>query len=318
MGELTRRLGVTPMVEMKLAAAPISWGVCEVPGWGERLSASRVLEEMASLGLAATETGPLDFLPDDGRSLRAELAGHGLRAVGGFVPLVLHDRSQAGETRLAACRMADRFADAGAEVLVSAAVVDPDWAPRRPLDDGEWRRLVEALAEIDEIAGERGLRHVVHPHAGTLIEDGDDIDRLLDASDVRWCLDTGHLAIGGVDPSAFAERAGDRVGHVHLKDVDEAVAAQVRAHELRLIDGVRHGLFRPLGAGDLPIDKVIRHLQEAGYDGWYVLEQDVTIPAGEVPGPGAGPITAVRESLDYLRLRFPAQAADEGPDERSP
>jgi inosose dehydratase len=297
------------MVEMKLAAAPISWGVCEVPGWGERLTASRVLDEMASLGLTATETGPIDFLPDDGRELRTELAAHGLRAVGGFVPLVLHDRSQADETRLAASRVTDRFADAGAEVLVSAAVVDRDWAPRRPLDDGEWRQLVRTLSVVDEIAAERGLRHVVHPHVGTLIEDSADIDRLLDASDVRWCLDTGHLAIGGVEPSAFAERAGDRVGHVHLKDVDEAVAAQVRAGELSLVDGVRQGLFRPLGAGDLAIDQVIRHLQEAGYDGWYVLEQDITIPAGEVPEPGAGPLTAVRESLDHLRLRFPAQAA---------
>jgi inosose dehydratase len=295
------------MVEMQLAAAPISWGVCEVPGWGERLSASRVLDEMASLGLAATELGPLDFLPDDGEALRVELAGHGLRAVGGFVPLVLHDRSQADETRRTAGRVADRFAAAGAEVLVSAAVVDEGWAPRRPLDDDEWRRLVEALSEIDEIAGERGLRHVVHPHAGTLVEDGADVDRLLDASDVRWCLDTGHLAIGGVDPSAFAERAGDRVGHVHLKDVDAALAAQVRTGAMGLVDGVRRGLFRPLGAGDLPIEKVIRHLQDAGYDGWYVLEQDVTIPAGAVPGPGAGPLTAVRQSLDFLRLHFPDQ-----------
>ena len=302
------------MVEMQLAAAPISWGVCEVPGWGERLPASRVLDEMASLGLVATEVGPLDFLPDDGESLRAELAGHGLRAVGGFVPLVLHDRSQADDTRREACRVADRFAAAGAEVLVSAAVVDRSWAPRRPLDDDEWRRLVESLSELDEIAGQRELRHVVHPHAGTLIEDGADVDRLLDTSDVRWCLDTGHLAIGGIEPTAFAARAGDRVGHVHLKDVDETVATQVRAGALSLVDGVRRGLFRPLGAGDLAIDQVVRHLQAAGYDGWYVLEQDVTIPAGEVPGPGAGPRTAVRESLDFLRLHFPDQVTGAGVD----
>jgi inosose dehydratase len=134
---------------------------------------------------------------------------------------------------------------------------------------------------------------------------------------VRWCLDTGHLAIGGVEPSAFAERAGDRVGHVHLKDVDEAVAAKVRTGELSLQDGVRRGLFQPLGAGDLAIDEVIGHLQDAGYDGWYVLEQDVTIPAGEIPEPGAGPLTAVRQSLDYLRLHFPTQAAAAGPDEGS-
>jgi inosose dehydratase len=301
------------MVEVKLAAAPISWGVCEVPGWGERLHPSRVLAEMASLGLHATEIGPLDFLPAGGAELRALLADHGIRAVGGFVPLVLHDRSHEQDTLIAAGRAADRIAGAGAEVLVSAAVVDPTWAPRRPLDDGEWRHLIEMLGVLDDIAASRGLRHVLHPHAGTLVEDGDDIDRVLDASAVRWCLDTGHLAIGGVDPADFAARAGDRVGHVHLKDVDRAVAEQVRAGELSLVDGVRSGLFRPLGAGDLPIGDVISRLQEHGYDGWYVLEQDVTVPAGEVPEEGAGPLEAVRQSLEHLRVDLHVRNRTPGP-----
>lgn len=294
------------MVHVKLAAAPISWGVCEVPGWGERLSPARVLEEMASLGLDATEIGPLDFLPDDGGELRSLLAEHGLRAVGAFVPLVLHDRSVADEAWLTARQAADRLARAGAEVLVSAAVVDPDWAPRRPLDRAEWDHLIQMLGVLDDIAGSRGLRHVLHPHTGTLIEDAADIDRVLDASGVRWCLDTGHLAIAGVKPVEFARLAGDRIGHVHLKDVDEGLAAKVRSGDLPLVEGVKRGLFRPLGAGDLPIAEVLHELHEGGYDGWYVLEQDVSVD----PSDGtADPLTAVRESLDYVRSHLPVRAA---------
>jgi inosose dehydratase len=289
------------MVELKLAGAPISWGICEVPGWGEMLSPPRVLAEMAALGLTATEIGPAGFLPSEGSALRATLAAHGLRAIGGFVPLVLHDRSQARDVRDDAGRVAERFAAAGAEVLVSAAVVDADWSPRRPLDDAEWRQLVEMLAALDEICGEHGLRHVLHPHAGTLVENGTDVERLLEASDVHWCLDTGHLAIGGVEPAGFARRAADRVGHVHLKDVDLGLAARVRAGELSLLEGVRLGLFRPLGAGDLAIEEVVRQLQASGYGGWYVLEQDITVPSGAIPDAGTGPITAVRESIGFLR-----------------
>ena len=76
---------------MRIAGAPISWGVCEVPGWGHQLDPDRVLREMREVGLAATEFGPAGFLPDDPAGKVATLAAHGLAAVGGFVPVVLHD-----------------------------------------------------------------------------------------------------------------------------------------------------------------------------------------------------------------------------------
>src|SRR4051812_42145845 len=65
-------------IERRLAAAPISWGVCEVPGWGRQLPSERVLSELASLGLRATELGPLGYLGDDVTAVRSALARHGL------------------------------------------------------------------------------------------------------------------------------------------------------------------------------------------------------------------------------------------------
>ena len=38
--------------QCKIAGAPISWGVCEVPGWGYQFPADRVLNEMREIGLA--------------------------------------------------------------------------------------------------------------------------------------------------------------------------------------------------------------------------------------------------------------------------
>ncbi len=45
----------------RIAGAPISWGVCEVPGWGYQLDPAQVLREMREVGLAATEIGPEAF-----------------------------------------------------------------------------------------------------------------------------------------------------------------------------------------------------------------------------------------------------------------
>ena len=74
----------------KIAGAPISWGVCEVPGWGYQLTPERVLNEMREVGLAATEIGPEGFLPGEPDAMARVLADHDLHAVGGFTPLLLH------------------------------------------------------------------------------------------------------------------------------------------------------------------------------------------------------------------------------------
>ena len=69
----------------RIAGAPISWGVCEVPGWGYQLTPERVLAEMREVGLSATEFGPDGFLPADPQQMAVVLSAHHLTAVGGFV-----------------------------------------------------------------------------------------------------------------------------------------------------------------------------------------------------------------------------------------
>jgi len=119
-------------------------------------------------------------------------------------------------------------------------------------------------------------------------------------SDVAWCLDPGHLALGGYDPLAFVAAHGDRVAHVHLKDVDLKVAARLNAGELTLMTAVQAGLFVPLGAGDADIAALVAALDARGYDGWMVLEQDRAI-TGAPPAPGEGPARDAAASLEFLR-----------------
>lgn len=281
---------------IRVAGAPISWGVCEVPGWGHQMAPERVLDEMAAAGLAATEFGPDGFLPQDPDARAELLAGHGLAAVGGFVPVVLHDpgRDPLPEVRRALAGFGT------ARTLVLAAATGSDGYDARPeLSEREWDTLLAHLDRIAAHARAEGITATLHPHIGTMVEGPDEVERVLTGSSVPLCLDTGHLLAGGNDPVALARRAADRIAHVHLKDVDAALAARVRAGDVTYTEAVRTGLYQPLGRGDVDISAITTALDAAGYDGWYVLEQDAVLDAE--PAPGEGPLADVVASLAHLR-----------------
>ncbi|MEY4380022.1 MAG: hypothetical protein RLZZ378_425 [Actinomycetota bacterium] len=160
--------------------------------------------------------------------------------------------------------------------------------------------MFKMFAEIDKICADFGLENVLHPHLQTTVETKSDVDRVLDGCDVKWCLDTGHMAIGGVDVVEFAKKAHARVGHVHLKDVNLSKAKPVLARQESIMTGVQKGLFTPLGSGDVPIAEVIKVLEGAGYQGWYVIEQDCAI-TGEMPADGDGPVKMISKSMEYLK-----------------
>jgi len=288
----------TATIDDRLAGAPISWGACEIPGWGVMPSPDQVLAEMAELGLRGTELGAVGFFPDDPDSVSAQLKRYGLELVGGFVPLVLHE-PDLGATIGEARNAAELIARAGGRMFVIGVVQDLEWSAPRELDDRGWARVAKHLSEIEAMTTEYGLTVAVHPHAGTLIETAEQVERAMEVVEVGWCLDTGHLTIGGADPVEFARSHGDRVVHVHLKDVDARVAADFRAGRRSLVDATRHGLFLPLGKGDARIAEVMDALQAHGYDGWLVLEQDTAI-TGDEPTVAGGPMRDARESIAFL------------------
>ena len=284
----------------RIAGAPISWGICEVPGWGRQLSPSRVLGEMASLGINATELGAVGYLPTDPDALSDLLGEFGLRLVAGFVPVVLHDPDARALSLQHAEVAARTLAAAGADVFVSTVVMDEAWTPPVTLDRHHWRELLAGLDEVDRLAADHGLVQALHPHVGTLVERADDVQRVLDHSEVGWCLDGGHLYIGGFDPVDFVHQAGGQIRHVHLKDVEDRVARTLHEGTLSLLEATQQGLFVPLGEGDARVDMTIEELERAGYDGWYVIEQDAALE-GDEPPIGSGPIVDVRRSVAHLR-----------------
>ncbi|MDE9367063.1 TIM barrel protein [Luteipulveratus sp. YIM 133132] len=254
----------------RVAAAPISWGVSEVEGWGVQLPPEQVLAAVRDVGLRATELGPDGFLGDDpARTLRA----HSLTAVAQFVPVVLHDETI--DPMAEFDRAATTLATVGGSTLVLAAVTGAEGYDDRPAwSEASWTRALGLLDELAARGADRGVEVAIHPHVGTMIESGPEVDRVLAGSRVPLCLDTGHLLIGGTDPLALAREHGDRIAHVHLKDVRHDLLQQVHSGGLAYSTAVERGLYVPLGVGDLDVDAIVETLEQQGYSGWYVLEQD--------------------------------------------
>jgi inosose dehydratase len=261
------------------------------------MTPERVLSEMRAVGLGATELGPEGFLPPE--RARALLEANDLQLVAGFVPVVLHEKAGLGDGLGPVAASADLIADLGGRVLVLAASSGREGyeGPNR-LDRDGWAALGRGIGTVVALAEARGLTVALHPHRGTVVERPEDVERLLETSDVGLCLDTGHVMVGGGDPLELARGAAARVAHVHLKDVSASLAERVADGELGYRDAARSGLYRPLGDGDLDVAAVVRTLEESGYAGWYVLEEDRVLD--DEPEEGDGPILDARRSLRFL------------------
>lgn len=286
------------------ATAPGTWGV--EPG-GSPLDPpwTRVLDEIAVAGFDGSELGPLGYYPEQPAWLRHELDARALRLAGGFVMEPLHDGAQLARTLGVARRTCAALAGAGASVLV---VIDA-LAPTRSATAGrdrdavrlatpQWRQLIAAVTQIAAIAaGEFGLAVAFHPHAGTHVEFDDEIERLLadtDPDQIGLCLDTGHCRYAGIDPLTLIDEHGERIRHVHLKDVDGIALERALARGSSFEQAVADGVFCPLGLGDVDLAAVAHALGRIGFDGWAVFEQD------RAPGaPGARAEAAA--SLRHLR-----------------
>ena len=294
---------------MRVANAPCSWGVLEFDWAGAAPPFARVLDEMAATGYAGTELGDWGFLPTDSAALRSELKRRDLVLVGAFVPVPLTDAASHQRGIDAALRVA-RFMSAvkGRSPVV---VLSDDTArdaertrlagrigPEHGLDERRWDTLARGADDIARrVADETGVRTVFHHHCATFVETEREIDELMRRTDpalVGLCLDTGHAAFGGGDPTAVAARWRDRIWHVHLKDCDPAIRARAAAEEWDYQQSVRGGVFCELGQGAVDFGAVLTLLRDGGYDGWLVVEQDV------LPSMGT-PLESATRNRNYLR-----------------
>lgn len=294
---------------VRIANAPCSWGVIEGVE-GDTAGYRRIIDEMAETGYVGTELGDWGFMPTDPDELRTELDGRGLTLVGSFSTPWLQDSARHRQGEDDAVRIGKLLAAVGGPDTFIVLGNDPYGDPVRGrmagritaeqgLTDDGWKVFADGANNLARrVREEAGIRTVIHQHMGTLIETGDEVRRLLDMTDpslLGVCLDTGHWTFGtGGDPAAAVRELRERIWHVHFKDCDPAVIAASRENEWDGLTSTGQGVFCELGKGCVDFPGVLGALDEIGYDGWVVVEQDI------LPGMGT-PRESARHNREYLR-----------------
>jgi inosose dehydratase len=148
------------------------------------------------------------------------------------------------------------------------------------LDEDGWHRLSEGVARASELGHARGFEVSFHPHTGSYVEAPWEIERLLELTEVGIVLDTGHVTLGGGDATQALLDWRERLNHLHIKDLRLDVLRGVIADRADMPEAWRRGVFCELGTGDVDLTGFFGTLQESGYSGWLVVEQD-WVPAPE-------------------------------------
>jgi len=270
-----------------VANAPCSYGAFEItvgvlPDVPE---AERVLSAIASAGYEGTELGPPGYLGDR-LTLGKSLEDHGLALVGGYIPIRFSEPEHWTEDLAAMDATLDLFAAAGGTeakpVLADGGSAERIRFPGRAaadrsigLDEAGWTRFAEGVAQACDLARTRGFEPTFHHHTATFVEAPWEIERVLELTDVGLLLDTGHLRLGGGDPTTALRDWGSRINHIHIKDVHDEVLAGVIADAADMPEAWRRGVFCELGTGDVDLDSFFAELARSDYSGWLVVEQDM-------------------------------------------
>ncbi len=294
---------------IRVANAPISWGIMEHVELPADYPYGRVLDEIKAAGYTGTELGPYGFLPTEAATLRHELEKRSLTLCSAFVDIELGNAAAHADGLAFVARSARLISDAGARLLILSDKIMPDrnaTAGRRndanqiSWNDAQWQAAASATRSVIALCKAVGLKVAFHHHAGSHVETPEEVDRLFSlfpAGELGLCLDTGHYVYCGGDTVAFLEKQVSRVWCVHLKDVYETKAAEARSARMNFHAAVRHGIFAPLGAGSIDFAKVVSLLQKGRFDGWVVVEADV-LPGGV----GAdAPLANAIAGREYLR-----------------
>lgn len=293
---------------IKIANAPCSWGVLEFDLEGQAAGHAQVLDEMVETGYAGTELGDWGFMPTDPQQLSHELHTRGLTLVGAFVPVMLKDSTCHASGVETAVRTARLLAGVEGNLPIIVLADDNGKVPMRTqhagrvtpqmgLNDAEWQTFAEGAMRVAEaVKRETGLRTAFHHHCGGYVETPEEVDRLMGLTDptlLGLVFDTGHYRFGGGDPLAGLRKYRERVWHFHFKDYSPEVGQQARASGWDYFAAVRHGVFCELGQGEIDFPALVKELEQSGYNGWGVVEQDV------LPGMGS-PKESARRNRAYL------------------
>ena len=290
-------------MHVEIGSAPDSWGVW-FPSDEKQIPWDRCLDEMAKAGYTWTELGPYGYLPQDVPTLKKELANRNLKVTGGFIMRPLEDPQAWPDIERETLGAGELIASVGGKFLI---LIDDTYSnlftgktlTSKQLDDDAWKRLVDTVHRVAEIARDKaGVRMVFHPHAETHVEYEDQIERLIADTDphlVPLCLDTGHHAYRGGDPVAFMRKHHARIPYLHLKSVDPQKQKVVDDNNIPFATAVADNMFCEPWKGSVDFEAFRDLLQELDYDGFGIVEQDMYPCSFDRPMPIA------KKTREYLR-----------------
>lgn len=269
-------------MSVKIGISPIAWQNDDLPDLTAAYTMEQALRESREIGYTGVERGRR--MPQDTEGLRSYLNANDIALCGGWCSGNLMVNSVADE--IAAIRQqVEQFVALDAPCLVYAEcsnTVQGDIATpvnnRPKLARADVKAYAAKLSEVAKWMADQGMVLAYHHHMGSMIEDQEDIDALMDGStpDVTLLYDTGHLHFGGAPVLETLRKWGDRVRHVHYKDVRQTVADKVRAENKSFLDGVIDGAFTVPGDPEGCIDfaAITKELARMDYDGWIVVEAE--------------------------------------------
>jgi inosose dehydratase len=272
---------------IRVANAPCSYGAFEITVGvlPDVPDPERVLDAIARARYDGAELGPPGYL-GDAETLRERFERHGLALAGGYIPIRFSEPQHWNDDLRTMGDTLDLFGAADGSGA-KAVLADAGSAERvrfhgraasdraAGLDEDGWKRLADGVARAAELARRRGFEPTFHHHTATFVEAPREIERLLELTDVGLLLDTGHLALGGGEPTEALRAWGERINHLHVKDVHGDVLAGVIADGADMPEAWRRGVFCELGTGDIDLHAFFGELSRSHYSGWLVVEQDM-------------------------------------------
>ncbi|MER5971424.1 sugar phosphate isomerase/epimerase [Streptomyces sp. NPDC002055] len=301
----TQPLAGTPVLDrIRVGSAPDSWGVW-FPDDPQQVPWQRFLDEVAQAGYSWIELGPYGYLPTDPARLTEEITRRALKVSAGTVFTALHRGPAVWDATWDHVAQVARLTQAmGARHLV---VIPAFWRDDKTaevlespvLTPEQWRDLAGGMERLGRrVREEFGLEIVVHPHADTHIDGEENVARFLDATDpdaVGLCLDTGHYAYCGGDSVKLIETYGERIGYLHLKQVDPEILADVVRDGVPFGPAVQRGVMCEPPGGVPELEPVLTAAQGLGIGLFAIVEQDM------YPCPPDRPFPIAERTRRFLR-----------------
>lgn len=268
--------------KVKLGIAPIAWTNDDLPDLGKENTFEQCVSEMALAGFTGSEVG--NKYPKNPEILKKALSLRGIEICNAWFSTFLTTKPYE-DTEKDFIEHVKFLQAMGAKIVgvseqghsIQGQQNTPIFDCKYVMNDEEWDKLCTGLNKLGKVALEYGISLTFHHHMGTVVQNPDEVERLMANTDSKYAnllFDTGHFTYCGADPLEMVKKYSDRIKHVHLKDIRSEIVKKVKDEKLSFLDGVRLGAFTVPGDGCIDFEPIFKVLEDTGYEGYMLVEAE--------------------------------------------